>query len=132
MLGLDKGREVTEPDALLFQAPKEPLYDPILLGSIGSHELLPESVIPARGTKTSALEDQAIVAPHDRRGACSSEGPETGQAGRFDGPFRLLRWSPEGQLLADHFPVMAVHHRHQMGPAIPSTGDMGHIRTTSY
>lgn len=42
MLGLDKGREVMEPDALLFQAPKEPLYDPILLGSIGSHELLPD------------------------------------------------------------------------------------------
>ena len=45
----------------------------------------------------------------------------------FDGPFRLLRPTPQREFVSDHFPIMTIDHDRQMPPAIVPTGNMGGI-----
>src|SRR5271157_748790 len=58
--------EVVLPDALLFEAAKEALDEPILLRRIGRDELLAQAIVAAGGAKAPALKDQPIVAAHHR------------------------------------------------------------------
>jgi hypothetical protein len=50
------------PDTLVFQASKEPLNDPILLGGIGRDEFLLEPIISTGVAKSATLENQPVIA----------------------------------------------------------------------
>ena len=56
-----------------------------------------------------------------------TERPEPCQTGRLHRALGLFRPTPEGELVADHFPIMTIDHRRQMCPAVLPTGDMRYI-----
>jgi hypothetical protein len=99
---------------------------PFCSGVYGRDELLLQARVPTGLPKAPALEDQPIVTAEDR-GTDGPECPEALETGRFDRSLRLLRPTPEGKLVADEFPVMAINHGGQMRPAIVLTSDMRHI-----
>jgi hypothetical protein len=114
------------PDTLLFQTPKEPFDQPILLRRIGRNELLLQPIVSTGLPKLTTLEDQPIVAAENRR-SNRAQRPEPLETGRFDSAFRLLRPASQRQLIANQFPVMAINDGREMGPAILATGDICHI-----
>lgn len=50
------------PHTLLFETPEEPFSDPILLGRVRRDELLLQSIVSTGLPKSTAPEDQPIVA----------------------------------------------------------------------
>src|SRR5262249_60070761 len=62
---LHEARKSMLPDALLFQAAEEALYDPVLFWGVGRDELLAEAVVPARRPKPPTLKDESVVRSHD-------------------------------------------------------------------
>jgi len=50
------------PDTLVFQASKEPLNQPILLGRIGCNELLLQPIVSTGLAKPATLENQPVIA----------------------------------------------------------------------
>lgn len=119
------------PDTFLFETPKEPFDDPILFRRVRRDELLLQPIVPTGLPEPTALKDQAIVAAEDRCGH-RTQGPKSLQARRFDRPFRLLRPTAQGELIADHFPIMTVDHRREMRPAILPTGNMRYIHGPAF
>ena len=55
------------PRTFLFEAPKEPVDEAVLLGRVGRDELLVQPIVPTGSPEPPALKDQAIVAAQDRR-----------------------------------------------------------------
>lgn len=114
------------PDTLFFETAKEPFNHPVLLRRVGRDEFLLQSIVATGLSKSTALKDQPVVASENRR-PDRTERPEPLEAGSFDGPFRLLRPTPQREFVPDHFPIMTINHGRQMRPAILSTGDMRYI-----
>ncbi len=81
------------PDTLVFQASKEPLNHPILLGRIGRDELLLQPIVSTGLAKPATLENQPVIAASDRR-VRRPESPEALEAGGFDGALGFLRPTP--------------------------------------
>ncbi len=57
-----KRLEPVLPDTLVFQASKEPLNQPILLGRIGRDELLLQPIVSTGRAKPATLENQPVIA----------------------------------------------------------------------
>jgi hypothetical protein len=124
-------REVSEdvlPDALLLEAPEEPLDDPVLLWGVRRDELLAQPIVPTGGAEAPALVDQPVVAPNDRGRSRGPQRPEPGQAGLLERTFRLLGPTPAGKLPADALPIMAVEDHGQVGPAVTPAEDVARGR----
>lgn len=114
------------PDTLFFETAKEPFDDAILCWRIRREERLLQARVPTGLPAPPTLEDQPIGATYDW-GTNRAQGAKPLEAGRFDGPLRLLRPTPQGKLVADHRPIMTIGHGRQMGPAVVATGNMRHI-----
>jgi len=114
------------PDTLFFEAAKEPLDHAVLLRRVGRDEFLLYSIVSTGLSKPTALEDQAVVTAQDW-GSRRSERPEPLETRGFDGPFRLLRATPQGKLIADALAIVTINHRREMRPAVLATGDMRHV-----
>ena len=114
------------PDALFFETAEEPFDDPILFRRIRCDELLRQPIIPTGLAKPPTLEDEAVVAPQDWR-SYRPQRPKPGETGRFDRPFRLFCATPQGELVADHLPIVTVDHRREMRPAVLAAGNMRHV-----
>jgi len=124
--GLLEGLKHVLPNTLFFETAKEPFDHPVLLRRVGRDEFLLEAIVSTGLSKSTALEDQPIVASENRRPA-RTERAEPLETGGFDGPFRFLRPTPQREFVPDHFPIMTINHGRQMCPAILSTGDMRDI-----
>ena len=98
------------PDALFFETAEEPFDDPILFRRIRCDELLRQPIVPTGLPEPPTLEDQAVIAPQDRR-PYRPERPKPGQAGGFHRALGLLGPTPKSELVADHFPIMTINHR---------------------
>src|SRR5262249_50486155 len=59
---LDEAREAVLPDALLLEAPEEPLDHAVLLRRVRRDEFLTEAIVLARCPEAPALEDESVVA----------------------------------------------------------------------
>jgi hypothetical protein len=116
------------PDALLFETPKEPFNEPILLRRVRGNKLLRQTIISTGLAKAAALKNQPVVTPKNRRSTTGTQGAEAGEAGRLDGSFRFLGPSTQGKLIAHNLAIMTINHGGQMYPAILSAGNMGHIQ----
>ena len=77
------------PDTLFFETAKEPFNNSVLLRRVGRDEFLLQSIVMTGLSKSTALEDQTVVAAENRR-PDRTERPDPLEAGSFDGPFRLL------------------------------------------
>ena len=105
------------PGTFFFETAEEPFNDPILSRRIRSNELLHQTIIAIGLPKPLTLEDQAVIASQSR---CPDrpQRPEPGETGDLHGSLRLLRATPQSDLVADHFAVVTVDHRRQMRPAV--------------
>src|SRR5680860_376756 len=114
------------PNALLLQGTKEALDDAVLLQGVGSDELLGKSIVSHGDPETAALEDKAVVTPHDGSLSLRADGAEVVKAGRFQRPFGFFGPAAEGKLIAHHLAVVAVEESHQVPPAVLAAVDVGH------
>ena len=124
---LDEALEVVLPDALLLELAEEALDHAVLLGRVGRDELLAQAVVAAGGAEAAGREDQAVVAPDDRRRALGPEGTEAGEAGLLEGALGFPGPAPQGELLADDLAVVAVDDRRQVAPAVLAAVDVGEV-----
>jgi hypothetical protein len=115
------------PDTLLLQTAEESLDDPVLLRRIGRDELLRQPIVPTSSPESPALEDQPVVASHDRRAARRSERAEASDTRLLDRSFGLLRSTTQGELPAQQLPIMAVDDADQVRPPISTTVHMRHV-----
>src|SRR5258705_12895362 len=53
--------------------------------------------------------------------------PEARQTSLLEGPLGFPRATPQGELIAGHFPVMAVDNRREMAPAVSTARHMSHV-----
>lgn len=109
------------PDTLFLETAKEPFDEPVLLRRVRRDELLGQPIVPTGLPELPTLKDQAIVTAQDRRRE-GPHGPEASEAGGVGGACCLLRLSPQGKLVADQLPIMAIDHRGQMAPAVLAGG----------
>jgi hypothetical protein len=112
--------ERPEPDALLFQAPEKALDHAVLLRALARDEFLAERVVPVGMPKSSALEDEAVVAADDRLGTLGTQRSEAGDAAVIQGSLGLSGSAPEGEFPPDDLAVVTVDHGHQVFPPIPT------------
>jgi len=101
---LGKAAEVVLPRALLLQASKETLHEPVLLRRVRSDEFLLEPVVAARRSEATTLEDEPVVAAEQRCRPLRSQRSEASDAGFLGGPLGLLGSPSERKLVADDFP----------------------------
>ncbi len=64
-------------------------------------ELVAESVVATGRAEVPALEDQTVVAAHDRRLPRRAQGAKPCQAGVLEGALRFLGPRAQGELVAD-------------------------------
>src|SRR5438105_12295680 len=120
------------PDTLFFETPKEPFDDPVLLRRVRGDELLRQPIVSAGLAESPTLKDQPIVAAHGRRQAYRPQRPKACQARGFDGALSFLRPSAPCNLIANQFTIVAINHRGQMRPAVPTTGNVRHIHGPAF
>ena len=130
-LGISEVLEAMLPDALLLEASEEALDEAILFRRIGRDEFLPKSVIAARSSEPTALEDEAVVASQDRLGSVGPESSEASQASLLESSFRLSCSTSECEFVSDHFPVVAVDDHGEVSPAVAARFDVGHVHSPS-
>ncbi len=115
------------PNALLFQATKKSLDDPVLLRGVRGDEPLRQSVVPTSCPKPPALEDQPVVAAHHRGLAGRPQGAKAGNTGLLDRSLGFPGPTAQRKLPTQKFPIVTVDHPDQVGPAITTAVHMGQI-----
>src|SRR5205085_9553342 len=84
-------------------------------------------IVSAGLRESPTLKDQPMVDAHGRRQAYRPQRPKACQARGFDGALSFLRPSAPCKLIANQFTIVAINHRGQMRPAVPTTGNVRHI-----
>lgn len=126
------GAELVLPDALLLHAAEESLHDPILLRGVGRDELLPQSIVATGRAEAPALEDQAVVAAHDRRLTRRPQSAKARQAGVLEGALGFLGPCAQGELVADELAIVAINHGGQVRPAVPPAVDVRDVHGPAF
>ena len=119
------------PDTLFFETAKKPFNDPSPIRRSKSDELLLKAIVPTGLPKSTALEDQAVVAAEDR----GFEGPQRAkpcETGGFHRPLRLLRPTAQCELVANELPIMAINlWPGRLGPS-GGAGDMRDVHRPAF
>ena len=102
------------PDTLLFETAKESLDDPILFRRIRRYELLLQPIVSTGLPKTATLNHQTVIAMEDRIPDWAQR-PDSLKTRGFDRPFSLLGAAPQGKFIPNHFAIMTIDHRSEMG-----------------
>jgi len=119
--------KVVLPRALFFEAFEEALDQAILLGGVGSDELLGQPVVSTGGPEASALENQPVVGADHGRFPRRPQGPEAPQTGFLQGALRFFGPTAQRELVADDLAIVAVDHRRQVCPTVSPTRDVGDV-----
>jgi hypothetical protein len=106
------------PDAFLFQTSKEPFDYTVLLWCIWSNEFLGQIILTACSTETTALEDQAIIAPDNGRITLRPKSPESVETCLLDGALRLTGSAAKRELASDQLTIAAIYHSGKMSPSV--------------
>ncbi len=126
-IGFRKVRKRMVPDALLFDASKPSLDDPVLLGRVRRDVLLPQVVAstgaPESGGSGESARCRSGPPAWPRSGGGSQSAGDTHSRARARLPSRDRARQPVAHELA----IVAVNHRGEMGPAVDPTRDVRHV-----